>query len=197
MTPELLTQATNIFDSYDKWNAFIELSNVRNLIKDRYFEELKLGLSKHFINDVRQDWLFRPDHQYQYRWYLKDYGAESICILMNINHIYLWCNPQLFDANLIKEYLNSPEYLSIFSCFDFTDTLSSPNLHHFCEERHRFNFNDSTSYPTNNEINHDKLSWFAGNKTEEMVQQIAVKINRFRTPEISKLLLELNQKCKK
>lgn len=195
MTPELLTQATSLFDSYDKWNAFIELSNARNEIKINFCKEMRLGLQNHFSKDIREKWYFTSIDAFQYKWFLKDYGENSICLYMNLDYIMLWCNPSVLDASKVKEKLNSVEYHPILNCFDFKDNLSSTHLHHFCEERHRFNFKDSTSYPANNEFNPDKLSWFAGNKIDEMVEQIATKINRFRTPEITKLLLELIREC--
>jgi hypothetical protein len=197
MTQELITQAINMFDSYDKWNAFIELSNSRSDIRKRYFEKLKLGLLKHFTDNYREQWQFAAILPEQYRWFIKDYGQESICLLWRTNDLVLWCNPQFFNATEARDLLNTPDFNSIFGCFDNIDTLSTPYLHHFCEERHRYNFDDLTSYSATNEENHDKLSWFAGNKTNEMIKQIADKINKFRTPEITEMFIDLNKRCKK
>jgi len=197
MTPELINQSVLLFDTFDKWNAFIELSNGRGEIRKRYFEKLKSQLLNHFSKDVNQYWRFSIINNEQYRCFLSDYGQESICLFWCVDDLKLWCNPQLFDAALARELLNTPEFNPILNCFDYIDTLSSPNLHHFCEEKHRFIFEDSTSYIATNESNHDKLSWFAGNKTEEMTVHIAAQINKFRTPEITELLIELNNRCKK
>jgi len=196
MNQELLTHAIKMFDSFDKWNSFIELSNLRGEIRVRYFEKLKIGLNKHFINDTNDFWSFKPIINEQYRWHLKAFGAESICLLWRVQDLILWCNPAIVNAQLAKDLLNTPEFNSLFNCFDNTDTLSNPNLHHFCEEKHRYTFGESLSYSGPDEENHEKLSWFAGNRTQEMVDQISEKVNRFRTPANTELLTELNKRCK-
>jgi hypothetical protein len=197
MNQELLTQAINMFDSYDKWDAFVELSSSIGEIRQRYFERLKSGLFKHFVNDQREPWSFIPFNTDQYRWFLKDYGQESICLLWRVQDLVLWCNPQLFYAHIARDLITSPDFSPILNCFDYTDSLSHPNPHHLCEERHRYIFADSTSYSAPDEENFEKLSWFAGNRTDEMIKQISDKINKFRTPEITELLQELNKRCKK
>jgi hypothetical protein len=197
MDQELITKAMKMFDTYEKWNAFIELSNSKQEIRKRYFERLKTALISHFVKDVNDSWGFTVMWQEQYRWFIREYGPESICLLWRVQDLVLWCNAQYFDAQLVNEALNSPEFNPIFNCFTYTDTRSSTALHHFCEEKHRFNFEDSTSYSGPDEENADKLAWFAGIKTEEMVRQIATQVNKFRTEEITTLLRELNRRCKK
>jgi len=193
---DLLTHVITLFDSFEKWNAFIELSNSRGEIRRRYFDRLKSALVKSFIND-QTDWCFQPFNTEQYRWFLKEFGSESICLLWRVYDLVLWCNPQFTDVQKVKDLLNSPDYNTIFNCFETPDSQSFPNLHHFCEERHRFKFSDGNVYSAPDEENHEKLAWFAGNMTMEMVEQISTKIKRFQTPEITSLLKELNDKCKK
>jgi len=198
MSPDLINQAITIFDSFDKWNAFIELSNARESIKVKYFEKLKQELINKFNrNDFRKDWAFKIITHNLYRWYLKDYGPDSICIVWRQDDTVLWSNIISVDVQMAINLLNTPDFNSIFNCFDNTDTFSNTFPHHYCEEKHRYEFNDSTSYSGITEQNFDKLSWFAGNKTDEMINQISMKINRFRTPEITALLMELNRRCKK
>ena len=193
---ELLNKAIELFDSYDKWNAFIMLSNARGEIRNRYFEKLKSGLLKHYITDVNEEWRFLPFGNDQYRWFLKDFGQNSICLLWRTPDLVLWCDPQTSNAQKAKDLLNTPEFNFIFSGFDFTDSISMPNIHHFCEEKHRYSFSDNLYYSSIEEDNSDKLAWFAGNHTSEMVKQITDKISRFRTSKITELLKELNNQCK-
>ena len=197
MSPDLINQAISIFDSFDKWNAFIELSNAKESIKVKYFEKLRQELINYFRNDLRKDWAFKPISPSLYRWYLNDYGSDSICIVWRQDDTLLWSNIISVDVQMAINLLNTPDFNSIFSCFDYQDSLSNTILHHYCEEKHRYKFDDSTSYSGITEQNSDKLAWFAGNKTDEMVNQISEKVNKFRTPEITEKLIELNRRCKK
>jgi hypothetical protein len=197
MNQELIKQAQDLFDSYDKWNAFIELSNSRGKIREKYFEKLKLGLSKHFVNESRDNWSFTIYSNEQYRWFITEFGKNSICLLWRVNDLVLWCDPPFIDVPKVIDLLNTPKFIPILNCFDFMDSVSTSYPHHFCEEKLRYKFNDESSYSGPDEENHEKLSWFAGNKTDEMILQIAEKVNRFRTTEITSLLIELNEICKK
>jgi hypothetical protein len=198
MTPELLTHAITIFDNYDKWNAFIELSNCKAEIRRRYFEYFKQEIVKYFFENQRNYWDFKAINQEQMRWFLKDYGQDSICIFWYPYSLMLWCEPQKNNVDDVKSLLSTPDFSPIINCFEYKDTLlSATNAHHFCEERNRFSFDDGISYSAIEEENHDKLCWFAGNKTDEMIKQIADKVDKFRTAQITDLLTELNKRCKK
>ena len=196
MNQDLIMQAIQIFDTYDKWDAFIVLSNNIPEIRRRYFERLKSDLTKHFSKDIAESWSFVAIHNEQYRWYLSEFGYESLGLLWRANDFLLWCNPDKIDANKVRDLLNTPDFNIIFNCFDNIDSLSNP-LHHFVQEKHRYTFRDSTSYSAPDEDDYNKLAWFAGNKTDELIELIAIKINKFRTIEITTLIKDLIVKCKK
>jgi hypothetical protein len=198
MNSEILNQAINLFDKYEKWDAFVELSNSRNDIANKYFSRLKSRINQLSINNETLEWnlLLYNNHE-GYRWYLNDFGQNSICLNWDWNNFRLWCEPNSYDVGKAKNILTEDKYLPLKNCFDNRDTISNPNSNHFYEEKHRYYFSDGLSYSGIDSENREKLSWFAGNKTEEMANMIIEKVNRFRTPEITQLLRELNKVCKK
>ena len=192
MNAELLNQAMNLFDTYDKFSAFIELSNARGEIRNRYFGRLKAEIFSYSLNSP---WSVLSDNFEQYRWYLTEFKQESICLVWCSWHFRLWCNQTICDAIKAKELLASPKFEPIKECFDYIDSMSHPNVHHFFEEKHRYEFLDGLSYSAPDAENLERLSWFAGNKTKEMGSLIMKKVNKFRSPEITELLVELNHEC--
>ncbi len=194
MNAELLNQAMNLFDKYEKFSAFIELSNARGEIRNRYFARLKAEIFSYSIN---YPWSVTADNFEQYRWILTEFKQGSICLVWNCWHFKLWCDPAIYDVVKIKELLATPKFEPIKGCFDYIDSISQPNIHHFFEEKHRFEFSENLSYSAIDSENHEKLSWFAGNKTKEMGNLIMNKVNKFRMPEITELLIDLNREGKK
>jgi hypothetical protein len=197
MSEEVIKQAMNLFDKVEKWDAFLELSNKRGDIINRYFGRLKSRINQLSVNNESISWNLLINTQESYRWYINDVGPNSICINWDLNCFRLWCDPNFRDAGKAKRLLTQSEFLPIRNCFQNLDTISNPVIHHFFEDRNRFSFSDGLSYSVIEAENRDKLSWFAGNKTDEMAKLIMDKVNRFWTPEITQLLRELNAECKK
>ena len=197
MNNESLKLAMNLFDKYEKWDAFVELSTFKPEIRRRNLERLRSKINEYSISTETIKWHVLLNNE-QYRWFLADSGQESMCIWWDLNTLKLWCNPNTLAVNEIKDLLTTPAFDPIVKCFDNIDSKSFPTQNHFFEEKHRYTFSNGLTYCSItidriDEESKDRLSWFAGNMTDEMARIIMDKVNRFRTPEITSLLMELNR----
>jgi len=191
MNREFLNEAINLFDTPEKWDSFIELSNKRLEIRHEWFNKAKIAIVDYFINNTVENWSFENWNTWDYKWFLKDYGKQSLCIWMYGNRIQLWLDGNCFDSTKATELLNTERYSSLLSVIR-PDELFQNDFK--LVEYGNFYF-DSLN---DGNFTDEKLAWYAGNKTEEFVNQIAEKVNRIRkNPELTELLRELNEKCKR
>ena len=197
MHKELLNQAIAIFDSPEKWNSFVELANQKETIKWHYFQKLKQPLLNYFNANPVEGWVCEPwgDQLYDIRWYLKDFGKNSIALAIGWRfHFVLHIeDTNAFDTKKIDDLLRS-DYSILLSSFDRVDRQFENQLK--AVEVRNYSFN--SPYDTNFEDSQlDKLSWFAGNKTESFVEQIIKKVERFRQDkDLTKMLYDLNAQTK-
>ena len=197
MQKELLNQALGIFDSSEKWNAFVELANQKETMKLQYLQKLKQPLLKYFNANPVEGWVCEPwgDQFYDIRWYLKDFGKSSIALAVGWTfHFVLHLeDTSAFDTKKIDDLLRS-DYSIILSSFDRVDRQFENQLkvvevrNYLFDSPYAGNFDDSQL---------DKLAWFAGNETENFAEQIIKKVERFRQDkDLTKMLYDLNEKTK-
>jgi hypothetical protein len=186
-------------ESVEKWNAFIELCFGRSEIRKYYFMKFRSSMLTHFSKNIIIPWDFVSINEEEYRWFINDYKQDSIVLFWDVNRLYLRCNPSLVKVVEANDLLKTPEYAPIISCFDSCDVIGYGGQREYLYgETHRYKFNETEFIQrTDNEQGHLELSWYAGNKTDELIKQITDKVNRFRTPEITKLMVDLNEKCKR
>ena len=197
MQKELLNQAIGIFDTSEKWNAFVELANQKENIKSHYLQKVKQPLLNYFNANPVKGWVCEPwgDPNYDLRWYLEDFGKNSISLAVGWRfHFVLHVeDTNAFDTKKIDDLLRS-DYSIILSSFDRVDRQFEHQLK--VVEVRNYSFN--SPYDTNfDDSQLDKLAWFAGNDTENFAAQIIKKVERFRQDEnLTKMLYELNEKTK-
>ncbi|HTF28962.1 MAG TPA: hypothetical protein VK625_08965, partial [Flavitalea sp.] len=183
MHRELLNQAVGIFNSSEKWNAFVELANQKENIKWYYFQKLKQPLLNYFNANPVHGWVCEPwgNQLYDIRWYLKDFGKDSLALAIGWTfefHLHLQ-DTMAFDTDKINELLKT-DHSMLFASFDRVDRQFEENTKAMESRNYEF----GTPYDSNFDNSQiDKLSWFAGNETEEFVQQIIRKVERFRKDE--------------
>jgi hypothetical protein len=197
MQKELLNQAIGIFDTSEKWNAFIELANQKETIKWHYFQKLKHPLLNYFNANPIEGWVCEPwgNQLYDLRWYLKDFGKSSLAFAIAWTfefHLHL-DDTITFDTNKINDLLKT-DYSILLSSFDRVDRQFEQNTK--AMESRNYSFGSPYDFNfDNSQI--DKLAWFAGNETEKFAQQIIKKVERFRKDkDLTKMLYDLNQKAK-
>jgi hypothetical protein len=193
MQKELLNRAMGIFDSPEKWNAFIEIANQKEEIKKLYFQKLHQFLWKYFHENQIKGWGFDTwgDPKEDLCWYLEEFGKESLALRIGWKyqfHLNL-IDTANFDSKMMNELLKS-EYSSLFASFDRLDKQYGINSK--AEEWRNYSFNSPyDSFFDWAQV--DYLAWYAGNRTEEFANQIIKKVEKFTKDEkLTKMLYELN-----
>ncbi len=197
MQKELFNQALALFDTPEKWNAFLEMASQKENLKLHYFQKLKQPLLKYFNENADGCWVCEPwgDPKYDLRWYLKDFGKGSLSLALGWGFQLLLHleDTNTFDTNRINDLLKT-DYSLILSSFDRVDRQFESNCK-VVEERH-YAFGSPYDYNFD-ASNYDKLAWFAGNKTDMFVEQIIRKIEVFtKNQALTKMLYDLNERSK-
>ena len=193
MQKELTNQAMALFDTPEKWNAFLDLVSEKESIKYYWHSTLKKALSKRFKEDPMEKWVFDKNGM---TWYLKEFGKDSLAIwLEDYTDYSLWVKPDYFDSDKVTELLKKKEYSSIPSLFTQPYVKYQEGNYKF-REKMNYIFDIFDKQYIN--LNIEQLAWFAEHKTEDFVNQIAEKVDRFRKDkELTKLFQELNEQTKK
>lgn len=192
MNQELIEQAKAMFDSPEKWNAFLELVWQKDTIRNQWFAKLKEEANKMFSTVERVDgWDFKYWGTWNMEWYQKEHGERSIALWFEDGQISLWCDESFFDITQIYEQLKSEKFSPLINSFSRIDNSFEGG--YLVKEIRNYSFNS----PYDTKFDLDRLSWFAGNETGNFLNQIAEKVNRFRkNTEINLLLNELNSLTK-
>lgn len=192
MNQELIKQAMVMFDSPEKWNAFLELVGQKDAIRNQWQTKLKEEANKKFSTDESIDgWSFKSWGNWTMKWYQTKHGEDSIAIWFEDGQISLWCDSKIFRIEDIHKKLKTEEFKPLFDSFSRIDNSFEEG--YLVKEIRNFSFNS----PFDTKFDVDRLSWFAGNETENFLNQIVEKVNKFRKDEkINSLLDELNSSTK-
>ena len=187
----LLNKAKELFDTPEKWNTFIELSNLKDKIKDDWFKELFNSIKKHFLQNPVNDWSFETSDNLNFWWFLTGYGESSLALDLYLdNKFSLWIDGDVFDIQKVLELVKSNAYTPLL--LKFNNYIINED-DHIIKEEHSFVFENQII----NDYDEYTLSWFAGKKTDLFAKQIIEKVDSFRKDEtIIKLFTEINEKCK-
>ncbi|MEI6766792.1 MAG: hypothetical protein WCM76_14275 [Bacteroidota bacterium] len=194
MEKELIEQAKAMFDTPEKWNAFLELFWQRDEIRNQWYSKLKEEANKRFKRvDSENGWSFNSWGFWDMHWYLTADGDKSISLLLGWwGELTLFCDENYFDTVKITELLKTEKFAPLLSGFNRIDRFF---------ERGRIaieirNFSFASVYDSHFDL--ERLAWFAGNKTEDFLNQIVNKVNIYREDEkMTSLISELNQLTKK
>ncbi len=189
MHQELIKQAMGLFDTPEKWNTFLELVWQKDSIRNQWFSLLKENANKYFSTaDVVDGWIFNSWSVWDMHWYLSNHGDKSISLLLGWwGELSLHADGNFYDTEKANQLLKTEKYSPIISAFNRIDRFYEGNR--IVTESRNFIFNS----PYDSRFDLDRLAWFAGNKTDLFLYQIAEKVNRFRKDtKITNLLNELN-----
>ncbi|WP_294296515.1 hypothetical protein [uncultured Chryseobacterium sp.] len=192
MNQDLLKQAINLFDTDEKWNSLLELIYNKEHLKNYYWNIFQSVMNEKFAkDDLVEGWSYWSENPKQYRWFLTEFGRESCYILFSEGrHITLWANSHHCNLDIIKNSLNSEKYSVLSNFLDRIDLVGNHTQWELFRESGNFKFGSSFDHYFPND---DRLSWFAGNRATEFVNQISEKINRLRKdPTMTALLKEIN-----
>lgn len=192
MQRELLNQTMAIFDTPEKWNSYLELKNAFTQIRAQWINKLRNNISGIFNNNKPDGWEFKQsESDLQFQWYLKDFGPNSLSILMSYARIGLWAWPDNFDIQKINVLLQSDEYKPLGDTFP---NAISNGKQWILPENGKFYFDS----PEDGKFEFDNLLWYAEHKTDSFLKQLTEKVDRIRRDDtLTKFLREINQKTKK
>lgn len=190
MKEELLKEAMALFDSPKKWDAFLTLSEQREPIQNQWWRRLQTELYQRSMYDPHSEWEVYKWNDWDIEWYVKGYPSSSL-------YIHLWGQAfrvvagNYLDAAKVATLTAEPRFDAIRKAFDRIDGTSATEL---AFERKNFSF----GAPEDGSFEDVRLlAWYAGNRTCEFADQVMRKVDRLRTPEITALFREINDRCKK
>jgi len=199
---DIISHEPKIFADADNWNAFSEMAAHRDSIINTWYKAATDQIRLHFHNKPSDRWSSSPwDNEYDTKFFLSEFGDQSIFIGYGWKyefHLYVGDSNQ-FDFNQMNELLTQDQYSGILEAFNLPPSPIShgndggksilANRRHF-----KFSHNDSVSFVEDE----SELAWYAGNRTDEFVQQAIAQLEKFtKNEEITHLIGELNRRSKK
>lgn len=194
MSQDLTKQALKMFDTAEKWDSFVELKNYADRMYYGQFGKLKPLMHKKFLEeDLVSGWEAKQFHTCDMRWYLKEFGEFSISLYWGWHkQLRLWVFPDRNDVAKAHDLMKNSEFSKLFSGFERIDNSLGNDFLAIEEGNFRF---DS---PYDGCFNDWQLAWYAGNRSQEFVDQLAEKVNRFRKDaRLTELLYNLNKETKR
>lgn len=191
MNEELLQKAMQLFDTAEKWNAFIELVNRNNDIQSKWWKKLQLEVYDREQKNGNSDWDISTNNNWDIKWFIKGEPNNTICVHFWGDSFRVFYNWGGLDIEKVNELIKDPRFDKIKSCMDRIDGSNHETI---CWETRNFGFGTiyDFCFP-----NHQTLSWYAGNETMKFADQLIAKVRKFQTPEITELFKEIIEKCKK
>ena len=185
----LLQKSQTIFDKLDKWKAFIEMQELK--IKDYW---LKIGakrLREYFDKNRSDGWRCEQwGDDLSTQWYLEKFKLGSLAIGLRWGvqlHLHLR-DSNRFKTNIIDQQLKSGKYAKLLMPFGVNPLLNAS------DSKVQARYADFTFGSLNDgNVPDYELAWYAVNRTDDYIKQMAGKIEGFtRDPEMTRLLEELN-----
>ena len=187
---KITNQVENLFSEKEQWDSFLELAPQVETITNDWRAKLKSPLNKIFnADDIVEGWEF-DSTEYDYRWFLKEFGRNSVYLFFDFVRFGLMANADNMNIASLKKKLRDNNFLPIIKAFERLDySLEDDEEWYLLLEIGNFSFGSSCD----EHIDQNSLTWFANYKNEEFVSQLHQKVDKFRkNKEITKLFIELN-----
>ena len=187
----ITNQVEDLFKEKEQWDSFLELTPKLETIKKDWFSKLKPFLNSIFnVNDIVEDWEFDSTGDNDYRWYLKEFGRNTVYLFFDNVSFGLCANGDIMNIKTLKSILREEKFLPVRASLERLDyCLEDDEEWYLLYETGNFSFDTSS----NKNIDENSLAWYANYKSEEFTLQIQTKINKFRkNKNIVKLFEELN-----
>ena len=183
MNEKLLQQAMEMFDSQEKWDAFLELCYKKDEIRNRWLNELKNRLKQMFGSIVDTDkWQFNE----WVRIYPKELGLDHMEVRIPINERkgYLWINQNIYDSVKVRQMIQDHHIvMPLLKGFEYNNDW------------------DIWNKPFDNDIctsTFDSSSYIWGHDTERVAKVLfETYIKPFMTDEIAAFFVKVCEESKK
>jgi hypothetical protein len=192
---QILHHEPKLFPSPDDWNAFVELSQQIANIKEHWFTVAAKAFQKKLRPLLPEEWTMDTNWgcARDTKVYLTSYGPGALALGYGWEyqlHLILG-NGSTFNSEKINTLLKSPKYAPILEAFDRIDRSFEDRSKAVCHWNFSFGSLNDGNIPPN------ELAWYAGNRTDDFVDQAIEQIKKFTHDElVTKLLIELNEEAK-
>lgn len=195
MANYITEQVQETFSSKKEWESFVLLVQNKNYIRDDWLQTLRSKVNEMAINSLPDEWGFISLNLWDWRWFIKEYDANSLSLLQSGINFNLWANRNFFEPKKTYDLLQESKYSLIKSDFDRIDCVNDSNNEYRFTETGNYLFEGELS---SGNLDIDKFAWYANYKTEELANQIITKVNKFiKNPEITEMFREINKLSKK
>lgn len=193
---EILNYEPRLFPSADDWNAFVELAKSKDAITGNWFTVAAKNLQTELRTRLPEDWTM--DIGWGGPWdtevHLTKFGRGSLALAYGFGYEFrLFLDDHAaYDSEKVDQLLKTSRYSPILHAFNRIDEQFGGGFKAMW--RRNFVFGS----PNDGCIPLEELAWYAGNKTEEFVDQAIAHIEKFtRDTIITGLLSELNEEVKR
>lgn len=188
MNQELVDKAQALFDSAEKWNAFMELHSAKDDIKFFWFKKMRIALTEYFYTTGRMSrWSSRGWDTWDMCWYVQEIGEDFMSLwFRDGNRLMLWVKPEKYNVAKVTELLKSEKYAELISQLRPDESFLGGNI---ISEIGNFEFGTA---PHNGNFGVTHLSWHAGHDIKGFTDQLEEKVNRYRKSEkLTDLIIQL------
>ena len=151
-----INEASRVFDSPEKWEAFNQLIEIKKDIVRIWYENLRKSVAEKIrSNNNLNKWRERKwtGTYYSYGWYLDEFDQNSLVILFEDNQFCLWIESNIFNVDkIISDFGNSKLFTKFFS-----EEIRSAN---------EYLVKKSNPIDIFNKTDTESIAWYAGNNHE-------------------------------
>lgn len=190
----LLVETKAMFDTFEKWDVFLELCKLKREIVEDWYSALFVGMKNRFLkDDIVAGWSFNAKTYNTYVWYLSKYGPLSIGIWFEgCFQLNMWADANTCNLDKTKELLNTdPCFQPILTAFGNIDGRFVDG--YIVKGNLSWELEGYYGRPEE-----ERLAYYAYKETDHMIAQVSTIIDRFRKDErVTALLEKLNEEAKK
>lgn len=152
-----LEKITEIFDTHEKWVAFLELNNYKEQIVNSWYDNLYKVIKERIKNEININnfWIERYWNTRCFGYYIKSYGQDSLILLYERNGFSLYSDLH-YKINDKRDKLSET---ILFSSF-FENSEISKYGTYLAIKPNIININDYN--------NIDAIAWFARKDSKEI-----------------------------
>ena len=121
MNEELLQQAMLLFDTAEKWNAFVELLNRNGEIQNRWWKSLQSTVYQRELKESNPDWDIYIWNNWDIKWFIKGESPNSLVIHFWGDTFRVFSNSGALEFNKVNELIKDPRFDCIRNAFDRID----------------------------------------------------------------------------
>ena len=123
----LLDLTDSVFGKEDSglWECFLELAQMKEQIKNRWYRQLGDAIRDRFSTPERRQWKFKYWNDQSFGFQLEQDGPQSLALLYERAEFSLWISPGPYDpGEILKKYRNSILFVSYFHTSEISENGS-------------------------------------------------------------------------